>query len=83
MSSQVGIPTAPGIGPNDQQKLSLDAIADHHHASRDQIAIAWLLHLAKHPGHSRPSSVAHLKENVDAARILLAAEEVDELTAIA
>ena len=74
----------PGIGPTDQQKLSLDAIADHHHASRVQIAIAWLIHLSPNilaiPG---TSSVAHLKENVDAARILLTDEVVDELTAIA
>ena len=74
----------PGMGLSDQQKLSLDTIADQHHASRAQIALAWLLHISPNilaiPG---TSSVAHLKENVDAAHILFTDEEADALTHMA
>jgi len=73
----------PGVGPTDRQKRSLDTIAHRHDASRAQIALAWLLHLAPNilaiPG---TSSVSHVKENIDATHVLLANEEVQELTCI-
>jgi len=73
----------PGMGLTDQQKHRLDSIANRHQASRTQVAIAWLLHLSLSilaiPG---TSSVAHVEENVDATRIPLSTEEVQELTRI-
>ena len=58
----------------------LDTLASAHHASVVQIAIAWLL--AKSPATlpiPGTSSVAHLEENVAAARIHLSAEELAHL----
>jgi len=54
----------------------LDRIAERHHATPRQIALAWLLHRAPVmlpiPG---TSSIAHLEENLTAASIRLTAEE--------
>jgi pyridoxine 4-dehydrogenase len=54
----------------------LDRIADGHHATPRQIALAWLLHrspiMLPIPG---TSSIAHLEENLAAAAIRLSAEE--------
>jgi aryl-alcohol dehydrogenase-like predicted oxidoreductase len=58
----------------------LDALAGAHNASVVQIAIAWLL--AKSPAVlpiPGTSSVAHLEENVAAARIQLSAAELAHL----
>jgi pyridoxine 4-dehydrogenase len=59
----------------------LRSIAIAHHATHAQIALAWLLRrspvILPIPG---TSSVAHLEENVAAARIGLSPEEVDALT---
>jgi pyridoxine 4-dehydrogenase len=58
----------------------LDALASAHDASVVQIAIAWLL--AKSPAMlpiPGTSSVAHLEENVAAARIRLSAAELSHL----
>jgi len=61
---------------------ALATIAARHGASPAQIALAWLLHrspaIAPIPG---TSSLAHLDENVDAARIALSAAEFAELAA--
>jgi aryl-alcohol dehydrogenase-like predicted oxidoreductase len=62
----------------------LDAAAKDHHATPAQLALAWLLHLSPVmlpiPGTSK---VAHLEDNVAAARIQLSAEEIASLTALA
>jgi len=54
----------------------LDRIAERHHATPRQIALAWLLHssplMLPIPG---TSSIAHLDENLAAALIRLAEEE--------
>jgi pyridoxine 4-dehydrogenase len=59
----------------------IDEIADAHDATKQQIALAWLLErspvMLPIPG---TSSVEHLKENVAAADIDLTAEEVARLT---
>ena len=58
----------------------LDRLAEARRATRGQIALAWLLHGSPAscpiPG---TASVAHLEENVAAARIELSAEEVAAL----
>jgi pyridoxine 4-dehydrogenase len=58
----------------------LAQIADRHNATPAQIALAWLLHRSEVmlpiPG---TGSVAHLEENVGAARIELSADEMKQL----
>ncbi len=58
----------------------LDQIARQHQAAPSQIALAWLLQrspvMLPIPG---TSSVAHLEENLQAARIQLSQEEFDQL----
>jgi pyridoxine 4-dehydrogenase len=60
----------------------VDELAQRYDATAGQIALAWLLRRAQVmlpiPG---TSSVAHLDENVDAARIGLTNDEVAQLTA--
>jgi aryl-alcohol dehydrogenase-like predicted oxidoreductase len=62
----------------------LDAAAKEHNATPAQLALAWLLHISPVmlpiPGTSK---VAHIEDNVAAARIKLSAEEVANLTALA
>jgi aryl-alcohol dehydrogenase-like predicted oxidoreductase len=59
----------------------LQRIADDHHASPSQLALAWLLKrspvMLPIPGTSK---VAHLEENVAAAEIELSDEEFDTLS---
>lgn len=59
----------------------LDQLAERLGATPSQLALAWLLHrspvMLPIPG---TSSVAHLEENVAAARITLSEADVDELT---
>ena len=59
---------------------ALARIAQRHHASPAQVAIAWLLTrspvMVPIPG---TSSVAHLDENVAAAQVMLSEEEMSEL----
>ncbi|MGW7237443.1 aldo/keto reductase [Streptomyces sp. NPDC054804] len=59
----------------------VDTIAKRHEATPGQVALAWLLArtevMLPIPGTSR---VAHLEENVGAARLTLDPEEVDQLT---
>jgi aryl-alcohol dehydrogenase-like predicted oxidoreductase len=58
----------------------LDRIARDHEATPAQVALAWLLARSRVmlpiPG---TSSVEHLEENVEATRIQLTSEEVDEI----
>ncbi|MGC0419395.1 aldo/keto reductase [Embleya sp. AB8] len=60
----------------------LDAIAKEHGAAPSQLALAWLLHrspvMLPIPG---TSSVAHLEENTEAARIRLSDEQFEALSA--
>jgi aryl-alcohol dehydrogenase-like predicted oxidoreductase len=62
----------------------LDVAAKAHNATPSQLALAWLLHLSPVvlpiPG---TSTVAHLEDNVAAAKIKLTAGEVADLTALA
>jgi pyridoxine 4-dehydrogenase len=59
----------------------VDELAERHHASWSQVALAWLLGRAQVilpiPG---TSTVAHLEENVAAAQVQLTRDEIDELT---
>jgi aryl-alcohol dehydrogenase-like predicted oxidoreductase len=59
----------------------LAALAEQHDATASQLALAWLLHrspvMLPIPG---TSSVAHLEDNLAAARIELSAAEFDALT---
>jgi len=61
----------------------LNRIAEAHHASRTQIALAWLLRrspmMLPIPG---TSSVEHLEQNVAAASLRLTEEEYQELSGI-
>ena len=76
------IPWAP-IARGSVEKLvsdGLEAVAKQHHASVFQVAIAWLL--AKSPVMlpiPGTSSVAHVEENVAAARLKLGAEDLARL----
>ncbi|TDU87224.1 aryl-alcohol dehydrogenase-like predicted oxidoreductase [Kribbella voronezhensis] len=60
----------------------LAKIAESHHASPSQLALAWLLKrspvMLPIPG---TSSVAHVEDNIDAAKVELTQEEFDQLTA--
>jgi pyridoxine 4-dehydrogenase len=60
----------------------LDRIAQRHHATPRQIALAWLLHrspvMLPIPG---TSSIVHLEENLEAASIRLSPEEFQSLAA--
>jgi aryl-alcohol dehydrogenase-like predicted oxidoreductase len=60
----------------------LARIAERHHATPGQIALAWLLHrspvMLPIPG---TSSLAHFEENLGAASIRLSAEEFQTLAA--
>jgi aryl-alcohol dehydrogenase-like predicted oxidoreductase len=74
----------PGMGLNATQETTLDAIAARHGATRGQIALAWLL--AHSPATlviAGTSKVAHLDENLEAARIALSEEDVAELDKLA
>jgi aryl-alcohol dehydrogenase-like predicted oxidoreductase len=71
----------PDMGLSDTQEAALDRIAKEHQATRTQVALAWLLAYSPAtlviPG---TSSVAHLRENLAAAELILTPAEVDELT---
>ncbi|WP_312887247.1 aldo/keto reductase [Paenibacillus rhizosphaerae] len=59
----------------------LDPIAEKHRVTIQQLALAWQLHRSPRmlpiPG---TTSIDHLKENLAAASIRLAPEEVDTIT---
>ena len=63
---------------------ALNEIAQAHHASRMQVAIAWLLQrspiMLPIPG---TSSIAHLEQNIAAASLRLTQEEFDKLSGVA
>ncbi|MEU8395392.1 oxidoreductase [Nonomuraea sp. NPDC048892] len=76
------VPFFPLGGYNPLQSAALAGVADRLGASRQQVALAWLLRrspvMAVIPG---TSSVAHLRENVAAAGLDLPADAVAELDA--
>ncbi|GAB3222895.1 aldo/keto reductase [Hymenobacter seoulensis] len=74
------IPWYPLAGGNEQALSKLTEIGQKHNASKQQIALSWLLHRSPNilliPGTSK---VKHLEENVQAASISLSAEDMDQL----
>lgn len=70
-------------GFNPLQSQTLDDVAHRLGASRQQLALAWLLQRSPSmvliPG---TSSVAHLRENVAAAELVLPADAIAELDAV-
>ena len=78
------VPFFPLGGFSPLQSGTLDAVAEELGAPRMTVALAWLLHRSPNilliPG---TSSVAHLRENVAAADLILPADALAELDAIA
>jgi aryl-alcohol dehydrogenase-like predicted oxidoreductase len=78
------VPFWPLGGFNPLQSGTLDAVAKRLGAAPKAVALAWLLHQAPNilliPG---TSSVAHLRENIDAAALALPADALAELDGIA
>jgi len=76
------IPWYPLSGGNEQALSKLDQIGRKYNASKQQVALSWLLHRAPNilliPGTSK---VKHLEENVQAASIALTPEDMAELEA--
>ncbi|SNC74568.1 Predicted oxidoreductase [Hymenobacter gelipurpurascens] len=74
------IPWYPLSGGNQEALSKLDQIGQKHGATRQQIALSWLLHRAPNilliPGTSK---VKHLEENVKAASIALTSEDMAAL----
>jgi len=74
------IPWYPLAGGNSDALAKLDKIGQKHGASKQQIALSWLLHHAPNilliPGTSK---VKHLEENFQAASIRLSPEDIQEL----
>ncbi|MGR3939304.1 aldo/keto reductase [Streptomyces sp. BRA346] len=76
------IPWAPvGAGELARPGGQVDRIASTHGATSSQVALAWLLARSQVmlpiPGTSK---VAHLEDNIAAAKLRLSDEEIDELT---
>jgi pyridoxine 4-dehydrogenase len=78
------VPYFPLGGFTPLQSQALDAVAARLGASSQAVALAWLLQRSPNvlliPG---TSSIAHLRENVAAARLALSNDDLDELNAIA
>jgi pyridoxine 4-dehydrogenase len=73
-------PLPPGMGLTGQQRATIVAVARRHGATWAQVALAWLL--ARSPvmlAIPGTRSVAHLEENVAAARVSLAEVDLAEL----
>ena len=81
-------PWHPGAIPGGEDgkpfRAVIDPIAAKHHATPQQIALAWQLHRTAQalpiPG---TTNVQHLEENVAAGHIKLTPDEVDAITALA
>ena len=77
------IPWNPINAGNLKNQEKLQAIAQNHNATQNQIALSWLLHRSSNilliPGTSK---ITHLEENVKAADIALAKSEMKELDAL-
>ncbi len=78
------VPFFPLGGFTPLQSSALDAVAASASATPMQVALAWLLHRAPNilliPG---TSSVKHLRENLQAARLQLSSESIMKLDSIA
>ena len=78
------VPYFPLGGFTPLQSHTLDAVASRRRVSSQAIAVAWLLQRSPNvlliPG---TSSIAHLRENVAAAKLTLSADDLIELNAIA
>lgn len=78
------VPYFPLGGFTPLQSSTLDAVAKRRGASSQAIALAWLLQRSPNilliPG---TASLEHLRENVAATQIVLSAEELADLNAIA
>jgi aryl-alcohol dehydrogenase-like predicted oxidoreductase len=78
------MPWSPIGGNRGLKDNALEAAARHYHASVVQLALAWLLHrsaaMLPIPG---TSSVAHLEENMAAAKLKLTAEDWKRVDALA
>ncbi len=78
------VPFFPLGGFTPLQSSTLSAVADRLGARPMQVALAWLLHMSPNilliPG---TSSVAHLRENLDAAQLKLSPPTLAELDGIA
>ena len=77
------VPFFPLGGFNPLQSSALDAAAAHLHATPMQVALAWLLQRSPNilliPG---TSSVGHLRENLQAAKLQIPPEVLEELNAV-
>ena len=77
------IPWYPLSGGNEQALSKLDQIGQKYNATKQQVALSWLLHRAPNilliPGTSK---VQHLEENMKAASISLSQEDMAELEAL-
>jgi pyridoxine 4-dehydrogenase len=77
------IPWYPLSGGNEQALNKLEQIGQKYNATKQQVALSWLLHRAPNilliPGTSK---VKHLEENIQAASIALTSEDMAELEAI-
>jgi len=77
------IPWYPLAGGNEEALAALDTLAKKHEATRQQIALSWLLHHSPNilliPGTSK---VKHLEENMKTADIHLSAEDMASLDKI-
>nr|WP_191909979.1 aldo/keto reductase [Microbispora cellulosiformans] len=74
----------PGMAPSTAQLATLDEVAGRYGATRAQVALAWLL--ARSPvtlAIPGTSSLAHLEENMRAAGLGLAVEDVAVLDVLA
>jgi pyridoxine 4-dehydrogenase len=78
------VPFFPLGGFTPLQSSTLSSVADRLGATPMQIALAWLLHRSPNilsiPG---TSSVAHLRENLNAAQLTLSPQILEELDGIA
>lgn len=72
-----------GMGSLIEKKIDLQPMADRHHVTRAQIALAWLVALSPMiipiPGTSR---MDHLRENFAALDLVLSREEIDTLNRV-
>ena len=78
------MPWSPIGGSRGLHDSALEAAAKDYHASPIQIALAWLLHrssvMLPIPG---TSSLAHLEENMAAAKLKLSADDWKRIDALA
>jgi aryl-alcohol dehydrogenase-like predicted oxidoreductase len=76
-------PWHPATIDGDDVRAAVAKIAKRHHATPKQVALAWHLHASPFsvpiPG---TTSIDHFDENLAAAQVELAPDEVESLTAL-